>query len=257
MEGEERHAVGSAPALGSSSALAVESPTAAKAAAARSLFDSRAIPAETEAAEETSLPTLAAASVPPPPSMSHLPSPTKEGSLRGGNLFHSIAQGASRSNLQLEGFEDAGKGLENAGQGQIEIRLLAGGGGGGPRARPSSFRFFFFDGGDSPSFLIPPTPSPLSLSLLSHFRHPRPRRQEQPARLRGEESPLPGGVEARARVRLEGGLCSARPEATAGARAARAAARDPPRRRRRGRLGRGDPGARRGQPELPAAEPRR
>ena len=105
--------MGSAPALGSSSALAVESPTAAKTAAARSLFDSRAIPAT--AAAET--PTTLAASV--PPSMSHLPNPAKEGSLRGGNLFHSIAQGTWRSNRWLVGSKSAGQGFERRAGGSI------------------------------------------------------------------------------------------------------------------------------------------
>ena len=65
----------------------------------------------------TSRATTLAASV--PPSMSHLPNPAKEGSLRGGNLFHSIAQGTWRSNRWLEGSKSAGQGFERRAGGSI------------------------------------------------------------------------------------------------------------------------------------------
>lgn len=97
MEGEERHAVGSAPARSSTMLLpTAKFPIATKTAAlaaARS-FD-KAIPMTTGTAAARASPTPPAAAA--VPSMSPLPSPSKEGSQRAGNLLQSIAHGVSRS----------------------------------------------------------------------------------------------------------------------------------------------------------------
>ena len=110
MENEERHAVGSAPALGgggSGGALLLSSLAAAESpkTAARSLFDgSKPIPTSTTAAMATPA-TTADLAAPLPPSLSHLPAPTKEGSFRGG---------ASRSYSRSGGRGDARKGSKRA-----------------------------------------------------------------------------------------------------------------------------------------------
>ena len=151
MEGEERHSVGSAPALGTASTLAAESPNVAKAAAARSLFDGRAIPAT--AATKT---TPAAVNVAPP--MSHLPSPAKEGSLRGGNLFQSIEQGTKRSSRRRRRSK-RGKGLNAGGRDRRSNCLRSGsrwGGRGGHVLVRGSVPFF--DGDSTPLSLSPLSP---------------------------------------------------------------------------------------------------
>ena len=156
-----------------------------------------------------------------------------------GEAICSRAKSKVRSD-PVGGDEGRKEGRASTRAGEIEGRIASApapdGGGGG--ATCSFEAPFLFSTATQPPSLFPLS-RPASASSLSHQisnRHPRPRRQEQPPRLRREAAPLSRRIEARPRLRLEGGLRAPRPAAAAG---------PPPGRRRRGRFCRADPGGHR------------